>query len=231
LLWATDEVVERYGELERRFDEFVWGFYTKHFRLAEVPKISLGKAAEIVMGQSPEGSSYNRNGDGMPLINGPTEFTERFPVKIQWTDKPTKICRDGDLLLCVRGSTTGRMNIANDIYCIGRGVAAIRGGEHFLTDYLEHILLFNVEEILRLSAGSTFPNIDSHSLKKIQVPDYSYDQQIELTNQLNQILNSRDATKSYLGCSKQLSNALVNQLFSPESVVVAEGVEMNTSTI
>jgi len=85
----------------------------------------LGDAADVVMGQSPVGTSYNRSGNGAPLINGPTEFTEKYPVKIQWTSQPTKFCKEGDVLLCVRGSSTGRINISDDEYCIGRGVAAI----------------------------------------------------------------------------------------------------------
>jgi type I restriction enzyme S subunit len=86
----------------------------------------LGDSAEVVMGQSPAGTSYNRSGFGSPLINGPTEFTDKHPIKIQWTSQPTKFCKKGDLLLCVRGSSTGRINISDDEYCIGRGVAAIR---------------------------------------------------------------------------------------------------------
>lgn len=48
-----------------------------------------GQMAEITMGQSPIGTSYNRNGVGVPLINGPTEFTKKHPIKIQWTTQPT----------------------------------------------------------------------------------------------------------------------------------------------
>jgi type I restriction enzyme S subunit len=87
---------------------------------------TLGDVSEIIMGQSPAGNSYNQNANGIALINGPTEFTEKYPIKIQWTTLPTKLCKEGDILLCIRGSSTGRMNISNDSYCIGRGVAAIR---------------------------------------------------------------------------------------------------------
>lgn len=87
---------------------------------------TLGDVAEVIMGQSPKGNSYNRDGNGLPLINNPTEFTKKHPIKVQWTTEPTKLCKPLDLLLCVRGSSTGRMNIANDEFCLGRGVAAIR---------------------------------------------------------------------------------------------------------
>lgn len=125
---------------------------------------TLENVAHIEMGQSPPGSSYNKIGDGYPLINGPTEFTERLPVPKQWTTKPTKLCKPGDVLLCVRGSSTGRMNIANDVYCIGRGVAAIRAlDEKASTDFLEYLLHDITHRILSRTAGSTFPNIDKNS--------------------------------------------------------------------
>lgn len=130
---------------------------------------SLDDVCIIIMGQSPIGNSYNQNGDGVPLINGPTEFTKKFPIKIQWTSLPTKFCKEGDILICVRGSSTGRINISDDDYCIGRGVAAIRGRVATNQVYLEYQVFNAVNQILSLTAGSTFPNIDGKTLKQIQI--------------------------------------------------------------
>ncbi|MGR3303247.1 MAG: restriction endonuclease subunit S [Candidatus Scalindua sp.] len=126
--------------------------------------------AKIEMGQSPNGSSYNTEGKGYPLINGPTEFTDRYPIKKQWTSSPTKICNPGDILLCVRGSSTGRINIANGEYCIGRGIAAICHKEkkgHPI--FIEQLLINITTRILRLTTGSTFPNIDKNTLSSIEI--------------------------------------------------------------
>lgn len=131
--------------------------------------MEFGEFAEIIMGQSPEGNTYNQNGVGVALINGPTEFTDKYPVKVQWTTSPTKICKEGDILLCVRGSSTGRLNIANEEYCIGRGVASIRAKKNSNHSFLEFQIENIVNKILALTTGSTFPNIDSQSLKRIKV--------------------------------------------------------------
>ncbi len=131
---------------------------------------SFSAVAKLEMGQSPIGTSYNTKGKGIPLINGPTEFTERYPIKKQWTSLPTKICNSGDMLLCVRGSSTGRMNIANDQYCIGRGVAAIRYKDKISWPVFVEQLLVNItSRILKLTTGSTFPNIDKDTLSSIKV--------------------------------------------------------------
>ena len=86
---------------------------------------SLKDIANITMGQSPSGDTCNNIGKGQPLLNGPTEFTNRYPAPVQFTTDGKKFCKTDDILFCVRGSTTGRMNWANRKYAIGRGIASI----------------------------------------------------------------------------------------------------------
>lgn len=121
----------------------------------------LSDIATIIMGQSPEGESYNENGEGCPLINGPVEYGEYFTIKSKWTTEPKKYCLKGDLIFCVRGSTVGKNVIADDRYAIGRGVCAI-SAEYQL--HLIQLIKTNLTEILKDATGSTFPNIDRATL-------------------------------------------------------------------
>jgi type I restriction enzyme M protein len=135
------------------------------------PVIELGEIADILMGQSPPGETYNTSGDGVPLINGPVEFgPEAFSRTVinQYTSAPTKMCREGDLILCVRGSTTGRMNIAGYDGCIGRGVAAIRSTDSQL--WINYVINSLRDRIYELGVGSTFPNIGSKDLASLPIP-------------------------------------------------------------
>ena len=137
----------------------------------EWPMVALGDVCEIVMGQSPPGETYNTDGQGVPLINGPVEFgPEPFSKTIvnQYTTAPTKMCVKDDLILCVRGSTTGRMNIAGYSGCIGRGVAAIRSDTSQLWIY--YVINSLRDLIYQLGAGSTFPNVTKNALAGIQIP-------------------------------------------------------------
>jgi len=134
----------------------------------EIQKLDV--IAEIIMGQSPRGSSYNKKQQGLPLINGPTEFTNKTPIKIQWTTEPTKTCKKDDLLICVRGSSTGRMNISNDEYCIGRGVSAIRSNSNSNTKYITYQLESAIRDLLSLTTGSTFPNLNSDTIRSLKIP-------------------------------------------------------------
>jgi len=70
----------------------------------------LGDVAEIVMGQSPSGDRVSEAAIGLPLLNGPTEFGHSHPHPKQYTDDARKRAQPADVLFCVRGSTTGRMN-------------------------------------------------------------------------------------------------------------------------
>jgi type I restriction enzyme S subunit len=213
LLWKMDEAIEREREVLDRFKIVFQAYNKKYFKEDAKSFIPLSECAEVIMGQSPAGDSYNQEGNGIPLINGPTEFTDRFPVKIQWTIKPTKFCQDKDILLCVRGSTTGRINISNDRYCIGRGVAAIRGKGIFKTDFLEYALRYNVDEIMRLATGSTFPNIDSKTLKSILLPKVDILHQEVIIVKLKVVDENRMNTESKIISSKALQKSLINQIF------------------
>ena len=133
----------------------------------------LDEACVIIMGQSPDGETYNTRGEGLPLINGPVEFSsDSFgkTVRLKFTTKPTKLCKKDDLILCVRGSTTGRMNISGFDACIGRGVAAIRAKEY--QPWINHFINAKRKEIYRLGTGATFPNVSCAILGglKLSVP-------------------------------------------------------------
>lgn len=131
----------------------------------------LDEVAPINMGQSPPGESYNTFGDGIPLLNGPTEFGEKYPTPVQWTTAPTKLCKPGDILLCVRGATTGRVNWADKEYCIGRGLAALTPkSEVCVPEYVHHFVETQTQEMLGLAAGSTFPNLPGAKLKVLEIP-------------------------------------------------------------
>lgn len=135
---------------------------------------SMEQIAKIIMGQSPPGNTYNTLGEGVPMLNGPTEFTSKYPVPVQFTIKPTKRSKAGDILFCVRGSSTGRMNLSDQAYCIGRGLAAIRAKSVANTNFIYYILLNLTEEVLRKARdmGSTFPNVSGKELrtKSIMIP-------------------------------------------------------------
>jgi type I restriction enzyme S subunit len=133
--------------------------------------VRLGAVAHVVMGQSPPGETYNTTGEGIPLINGPVEFTEGpfgKTVVNQYTTAPTNLCEADDLLLCVRGSTTGRTNIAAFHACIGRGVAAIQS--LFDDAYLRLFVWRLRESIIAMGRGIAFPSVSRKQIEELAIP-------------------------------------------------------------
>ena len=79
----------------------------------------LSDVANITMGQSPDGSSYNEDGEGIIFYQGSTDFGLRFPDIRQYTTSPSRYANKGDILMSVR-APVGALNIANNDCCIGR---------------------------------------------------------------------------------------------------------------
>jgi type I restriction enzyme S subunit len=131
---------------------------------------TLEEIAEIIMGQSPKGESCNANGNGIPLLNGPTEFGIKYPTPVQFTDDAKKTSKPNDILFCVRGSTTGRMNWSDQCYALGRGLAAIRHkkGQEY-RHFIKGIIDFSLPNLLASATGSTFPNVSRDQLEKLEL--------------------------------------------------------------
>jgi type I restriction enzyme S subunit len=155
--------------------------------------MKISEVSSINMGQSPPGLSYNTLGDGVPLLNGPTEFGERYPTAIQWTTAPTKLCKEGDILICVRGATTGRMNWADREYCIGRGLAALTPRKEICNaEYVYYFVETQTQQMLALAAGSTFPNLPGAKLRKLDIPIPSLDKQHKIVEYLSTLEKRMD---------------------------------------
>ena len=130
----------------------------------------LGEIATIIMGTSPKGNSYNNSGEGLPLLNGPTEFGQSHPECTLFTTDSIRECEPGDLIFCVRGSTTGRMNWADRKYSLGRGVCAFRGQTEKDTKFIRYCIELKLNELLQRSGGSTMPNLTQDTIRAFEIP-------------------------------------------------------------
>lgn len=91
----------------------------------EISRLGDSDIAEIIMGQSPPSTTYNKDGEGLPFLQGKMEFGEIYPIPAVFCSNPLKIAEQNDVLISVR-APVGDVNIAPYKLCIGRGLAAIR---------------------------------------------------------------------------------------------------------
>lgn len=128
----------------------------------------LENVANITMGQSPKGSSYNETGEGIMFFQGSTDFGWRFPVARQYTTEPSRIAEEDDILLSVR-APVGTLNIADTRCCIGRGLAAInskvRANSYIFNVMQDFKKLFDMMN----SVGTTFGSITKDDLYSLQL--------------------------------------------------------------
>ena len=132
-------------------------------------EVPLHKVATITMGTSPKGTTYNRDGIGLPLLNGPTEFGEIHPHCTLYTTDSKKECKTGDLIFCVRAST-GRMNWADQTYSLGRGVCSIRGETPLDTKFIRYCTEWKLNALLNLASGSIFPHLTKDTIRNFPIP-------------------------------------------------------------
>ena len=124
--------------------------------------------ANITMGQSPDGSSYNETGEGEIFYQGSTDFGIRFPSVRMYTTSPTRYAKQGDILMSVR-APVGAVNIANSDCCIGRGLSAINSmiGSITYIYYVVHYLKVRFDNLN--TAGTTFGSITKDELFNLPV--------------------------------------------------------------
>lgn len=166
----------------------------------------LSKIANITMGQSPDGSSYNEEGNGTIFYQGSTDFGIRYPSVRMFTTEPDRFAAKGDILMSVR-APVGDTNIANTDCCIGRGLAALNSKIGSIT-YLYFILDYLKAKFdLLNSVGTTFGAITKDELFTLPVikPDDDvlkcfegicspiFDKQMNIGFEINELTHLRDS--------------------------------------
>ncbi len=129
--------------------------------------VKLGEIADVKMGQSPQGSSFNNLGKGFPFLQGNRTFGHKFPTVDTWTTSVTKVANKGDVLMSVR-APVGDLNIAASDFCIGRGVCAIKAKNNE-QEFLYYLMKFIVPVLRQNSNGTTFASVNRSDIENVNI--------------------------------------------------------------
>ena len=133
---------------------------------------ALSEIANITMGTSPSGSSYNVTGEGDVFYQGRAEFGFRFPTRNMYTTEAKRFAEIDSVLLSVR-APVGDINVAEERCCIGRGLASVQSKDGNNTFML--YLMQNLQPIFdRFNGeGTVFGCINKKALEDmtILIPD------------------------------------------------------------
>lgn len=148
----------------------------------------LSDIAEITMGQSPDGKSYNEDGVGTVFYQGRAEFGTRFPTRRVFTIEPKRIAKKFDTLMSVR-APVGDLNIANEDCCICRGLAVIHSKERYQSFIHYTVLSLRTQLDIFNGEGTVFGCINKDSLNNMDIVIPAKDD----LNKFEEIVASMDA--------------------------------------
>ncbi|WP_137226042.1 restriction endonuclease subunit S [Shewanella sp. MEBiC00475] len=173
------------------------------------PLVNLSAVCQIDMGSAPKGSTYVELDKGVPLIAGAADYGDVFPRPKKATLEPTKLCEEGDIIICVR-ATIGDLNWADKEYCLGRGVAGLRVHYKKLdSKYLWYFIASIEDELYRNSTGSTFPQINKKIIEGLQIPLPP----LETQKQIAAVLEKADQLRKDCQQMEQELNSLAQSVF------------------
>ena len=169
----------------------------------------LGKIAVIIMGQSPDGSTYSKVPSTYILVQGNADIKNGWVKPRLWSSQSTKEAQKGDIILTVR-APVGEVAKTNYDVVLGRGVAGIRGN-----DFIFHLLtLMNINNYWnKFSTGSTFESINSNDIKKaiVNIPPQLEQGKIgKLLNTLNNLIALQQRKEKLL---KQIQQAIYYNIY------------------
>ena len=171
ILNALDRKIQLNAEINNNLEQQAQAIYQQMFidnARSNWAEGTLSDIADITMGQSPNGSSYNEDGTGTIFFQGRAEFRFRFPSVRLYTTEPKRMARLNDTLMSVR-APVGDLNVAHMDCCIGRGLAAIHSKSHHQSFVL--YTMFSLKKQLDVfnGEGTVFGSINRNSLNDMPI--------------------------------------------------------------
>ncbi len=183
---------------------------------------TLSEIANVTMGQSPDGSSYNEDGVGTVFYQGRAEFGARYPTRRLFTTQPKRMAAKGDVLLSVR-APVGDLNVAFESCCLGRGLAGIQSNNGCQSFIL--YTMFALKQTLDMfnGEGTVFGSINKNDMANLPVlipTDDVLRQFEELVNPMDTAIEANYAESCNLQAAR---DSLLPRLMSGELSVADLG--------
>jgi type I restriction enzyme S subunit len=183
--------------------------------MSESPlRVPLEDLANIVMGQSPPSPTICDEGSGLPFLQGCAEFGTRHPNPKQYCDPPLRVAKAGATLISVR-APVGAMNVADQDYCIGRGLGAVEARPGITDEaFLHHAIESGIPYLHRRSQGSTFLAISAADLRSLPVPRLDIEKQRRIAEILSTVDEAIEQTEALIAKTQQIKAGLMHDLFT-----------------
>ena len=154
--------------------------------------VRLGEICEVIMGQSPDGSSITTSSDGIEFHQGKICFTNKFLTQSSIkTFEATRIAVSGSVLLCVR-APVGVVNITLRDICIGRGLCSIYPHYTIEPEFWFYWLKSQKEYFEMKATGTTFKAITINVVRQHCIPLPPLAEQKRIVEKIEAIFKQAD---------------------------------------
>ena len=155
--------------------------------------VRLKYCANIEMGQSPPSGDYSNSPEvGLPFLQGTADFGVSNPSPQVFCRLPTKLAHAGDILFSVR-APVGILNLADQKFGIGRGLCAIRPGQHWDTRFAWWALHEACHRAHSVSTGSTYNAVSVEDVGNLLVETTASSKQRDIARYLDRETTRLDA--------------------------------------
>jgi type I restriction enzyme M protein len=130
----------------------------------------LADLCTLVSGQHIDRKDYNTERLGIGYLTGPADFGSKHPTVSKWTSHPKVFAEQGDILITVKGSGLGKINLLDlDKVAISRQLMAIRVRKA-LPEFVYAILRGKYGYIQSLGGGAAIPGITRDDVLQLKIP-------------------------------------------------------------
>ena len=180
----------------------------------EVVRLGDSRFFNLIMGQSPPSSTYNKEGIGLPFLQGCAEFGKMYPKPTTYCSSPIKVAKHGDILISVR-APVGEVNLAAMDLCIGRGLAALRANRQVVDTHFIYYFFLRFKRLLQnRSSGSTFKAITKADIENFLIPLPPLPEQKKIAEILMTVDRKIELLKNKKNHLERLKKGLMNDLLT-----------------
>jgi type I restriction enzyme S subunit len=157
----------------------------------------MGDVIELISGQHIAAKDYNNDRAGLPYLTGPSDFGERHPIISRWTEHPKKCALRGDILITVKGSGVGSINVLDaERVAISRQLMAVRA-KAAESRYLELFLSLHQEHFRQAASGAAIPGLSREDVLNLPIPLPPLEEQRRIVAKLDQAFTVLDRARAH----------------------------------
>jgi type I restriction enzyme S subunit len=181
---------------------------------------NLGDICDLISGQHIDAKDYNTDSKGIAYLTGPSDFGITHPIISKWTEVPKRTALRNDILITVKGSGVGKINLLNsDEVAISRQLMAVRSkGQNIWFIYA--FLSLQYSYFQALANGAAIPGISRSDVLCLKLPVPSLDVQKAVVTDIDQHHSATQRLEAIyqqkLAALNELKQSILQKAFTGE---------------